>query len=103
MTENLSLFDLQEKIENQSLFDNTKSLSIKLDVVKMEFQEALTISWEELFEGYDRLYAITYSSGIDFVCALLRKFDHAEIIFGCDEVISYSLQEIVAYQLKTNN
>lgn len=101
MTENLSLFDLQEKIENQSLFDNTKSLSNKLDVVKMEFQEALTISWEELFEGYDRLYAITYSSGIDFVCALLRKFDHAEIIFGCDEVISYSLQEIVAYQLKT--
>ena len=28
-------------------------------------------------------------------------FTDAEIIFGCDEVISYSLQEIMAYQYKT--
>ena len=101
MTDNLSLFDFEEKTEEQCLFDNTKLLCNKIDVVKMEFQEAQTVSWEELFEGYDRLYAITYSSGIDFVCALMRKFEYAEIIFGCDEVISYSLQEIMAYQLKT--
>ena len=48
----------------------------------------------------DTLYAITYSSGIDFVYRLLDLFVQAEIIFGCDEVISYSLQEVMAYQCK---
>jgi hypothetical protein len=46
------------------------------------------------------LYAITYSSGIEFVYQLLNLFQEAEIIFGCDEVISYSLQEVMAYQCK---
>lgn len=31
---------------------------------------------------------------------LLDLFEQAEIIFGCDEVISYSLQEVMAYQCK---
>lgn len=43
----------------------------------------------------------TYSSGIGFVYQLLEMFQKAEIVFGCDEVISYSLQEIMAYQCKT--
>jgi hypothetical protein len=73
----------------------------RLDVVKAEYVGAETLSWEELFAGYDKLYAITYSSGVDFVCDLLRKFDKAEIIFGFDEIIAYTLQEIMAYQLKT--
>ena len=42
----------------------------------------------------------TYSSGINFVYQLLNCFENAEIIFGCDEVISYSLQEVMAYQCK---
>lgn len=72
-----------------------------LDVVKMEFLEAETLSWKELFSGFDTLHAITYSSGIGFVYQLLEMFQKAEIVFGCDEVISYSLQEIMAYQCKT--
>jgi hypothetical protein len=100
--------DTIAKTENLSLFDVTSNEQISLerangplDVVRAEFAGAETLSWDELFQGYDRLYAITYSSGIDFICKLLNKFDNAEIIFGFDEVISYSLQEIMAYQLKT--
>ncbi|MHC1693672.1 MAG: restriction endonuclease PLD domain-containing protein [Eubacteriales bacterium] len=100
MNDNYSLFDEQDEV-SQSLAVGGKSASKKLDVIKMDFQEALTLSWEELFDGFDKLYAITYSSGMDFICALLGKFKYAEIIFGCDEVMSYSLQEIMAYQLKT--
>lgn len=95
-SENLSLFDMPSN--GQMSLDHTSG---SVDVVRAEFVRAETLSWEELFDGYDILYAITYSSGTDFVCKLLKKFERAEIIFGFDEVISYSLQEIMAYQLKT--
>lgn len=82
----------------QCSFDLTNS---ELDIVRAEFLGVRTVSWEELFEGYDSLYAITYSSGIDFICKLLGKFNNAEIIFGCQDVMSYTLQEVMAYQVKT--
>lgn len=95
--ENLSLFNPQdnEALTTEKLYDVNS-----LDVVKMEFIEAETLSWKELFSGFDTLHAITYSSGIGFVYQLLEQFKTAEIVFGCDEVISYSLQEVMAYQCK---
>ena len=95
MNNNISLFDDVEMQESLTYS------SPKIDVVKMDFIEAQPLSWEDLFDGFDALHAITYSSGIDFICKLLAKFEKAEIIFGCDEVMSYSLQEIMAFQLKT--
>lgn len=92
--ENLSLFDVPE--EEQIPVQPTATL----DVVKMEFAGAEMLSWQELFSGFDTLHAITYSSGIDFVYQLIGLFEQAEILFGCDEVISYSLQEVMAYQCK---
>lgn len=88
MSENLSMFDLEE-------FPN------RIDVVKMEFIEAETVSWRELFSGFNKLHATTYSSGIGFVCELLDLFEYSEIIFGSQEVMTYSMQEVMAYQLKT--
>lgn len=92
-------------MENISFFDTVatempteKSVESKLDVAQMKFLGANKISWQELFSGFDELRAITFSSGIGFVCQLLEKFQKAEIIFGCDEVLSYSLQEVMAYQ-----
>lgn len=95
--ENLSLFDLQDDSVN-SIYNPFTDNS--LDIVKMDFVGAETLSWQELFSGFDELHAITYSSGIGFVYQLLKKFRSSEIIFGCDEVISYSLQEVMAYQCK---
>lgn len=94
---NLSLFNWESAEQEQMPQNNSGNL----DVVKMEFLEAETLSWKELFSGFDTLHAITYSSGIGFVYQLLEMFQKAEIVFGCDEVISYSLQEIMAYQCKT--
>lgn len=94
--ENLSLFHVSEPIQEQMRFQHTT-----LDVVKMEFSGAESLSWQELFSGFDTLHAITYSSGISFIYHLLDFFEKAEIIFGCDEVLSYSLQEVMAYQYKT--
>lgn len=95
--ENYSLFDQQENQEMQ--IEEFHSASA-LDVVKMEFLEAETMPWQDLFRGFNEIHAITYSSGIGFVYQLLSIFENAEIIFGCDEVISYSLQEVMAYQCK---
>ena len=72
----------------------------RLDVVKMEYVGSESITWRELFSGYDSIKAITFSSGIGFVYQLLDMFEDAEIIFGCEEVMSYTLQEIMAYQAK---
>lgn len=92
--EQLSMFDQSELI--QDTHD-----SPKLNIVKMEFQSAEAMTWQELFDSFDTIKAITYSSGIGFVYQMLRKLRDAEIIFGCDEVISYSFEEIMAYQSKT--
>ena len=71
-------------IEMPTLFDTSvlQAASNKIDVVKMN------------------LHAITFSSGVKFVFRLLEMFQKAEIIFGCEAVMSYSLQEIMAYQSK---
>jgi len=89
-----TLEDMQE-IKKESTFNG------QLDVVKAEFVSAESLSWQELFQGYNKLYAITYSSGISFVCKLLELFDESEIIFGSKEVMSFTFQEIAAYQTKT--
>lgn len=94
--ENLSMFGMIEEAQTQE----KNSRHGNLDVVKMEFSGAETVSWQDLFSGFDTLHAITYYSGIGFVYRLLDLFEQAEIIFGCDEVISYSLQEVMAYQCK---
>lgn len=95
--ENLSFFDKEEPVQQQMNLNSPGAL----DVVRLEFSGAETTSWQELFSGFDTLHAITYSSGIGFVYQLLDLFQNAEILFGCDEVISYSLQEVMAYQCKT--
>lgn len=88
---NLSFFEtdnIQEQFESSN----------KLDVVKMEYLCAETIEWKDLFYGFDKLHAITFSSGVNFVYRLLDMFEYSEIIFGCENVISYNMSEIIAYQ-----
>lgn len=86
---------------NYDLFGIMPENSQKIDVVKMDFLEASTTTWQELFRGYNKLYAITYSSGIGFVNELLKLFDYSEIIFGFDGVMSYDVKEVIAYQQAT--
>ncbi len=87
--DNLSMFDILEPAE---------ALGPKLDVVKLAYISAESMTWKELFTGYNELHAITFSSGINFVYALLELFEKVEIIFGNEMAMSYSMQEIMAYQ-----
>lgn len=88
---------------NLSLFENEDGSEEiieepGIDVVKMQYLDAQTLEWKELFEGFDKLYAITFSSGINFVYRLLDMFEYSEVIFGCENIISFSMSEIIAYQ-----
>lgn len=89
----LSLFDIFEE-EGKEVVEN------KLNVVKADFIASEKMAWKELFSGYNKLWAITYSSGINFVYSLLDMFEYAEVIFGCEKVISHSMHDIIAYQNK---
>ena len=86
--------------DNYSIFDieQSQNVSKKIDVLQLSYIGADHVTWQELFEGYDDLKAITFSSGISFVYRLLEMFDKAEIIFGCEDVMSYELHEIMAFQ-----
>ena len=96
----------QDGFDTISLFDmgddclGGSTTGAKLDVVKLNYDSAESVTWQELFEGFNTLRAITFSSGVNFVYKLLGMFDSAEIIFGCEAVMSYTLQEVMAYQDK---
>ena len=80
---------------NLPLFDNYEQEimpSRKIDVLKLSYISSESLSWQELFTGYSELYAITFSSGINFVYTLLDMFEKAEIIFGNESAMSYSMQ-----------
>lgn len=96
--ENLSMFDFMEDEKDTQI--KKTAIGSRIDVVKMEFAGAETVEWTDLFAGFQEIHAITYSSGIDFIYHLLDMFEKAEIIFGCEAVMSYTLQEVMAYQGK---
>ena len=86
--------------EQASIFDlgiDDKS-DKKLNVVEAEFKNVHAMNWDNLFKGYDELYAITYSSGIDFISRVLPDFRYAEIIFGCEKIIDDNVAMIMSVQ-----
>lgn len=96
MDEQLSLFG----DEPANAAQQTVNSNGKLTVTQLAFVEGTEMTWKELFSGFDSLYAITYSSGLGFVTELVNLFENAEIIFGCEQVMSYTLSEIMAFQAK---
>ncbi len=87
----ISIFDLNEK-------EKERIDSSYLPVVKAKFIEKEKKTWLELFEGYDEIYAITFSSGLGFVCNLLKKYDYAEVIFGREDIVGKGLATVMAVE-----
>ena len=100
MEDNVSFFD-NERTDTGENGTVNFSAGGMIEAVQMSFLGADVISWKDMFKGFNRMYAIIYSSGMGFACSLISMFDYAEVIFGSDEVMTYSMQEIMAYQEKT--
>ncbi len=91
--EQLSLFDFSE---DQKLDDQTDVLA----VVNAKFLSAEKKNWNDLFDGFNEIYAITFSSGIDFVSKVLEKYDYGEVVFGSEEVLDDNVAAVMALQAK---
>ena len=88
--EQINLLDNEEVILNQN----------NIDFIKSELIEVNSSTWEEMFDGFDEIKAITFSSGIDFMVKLLSKFEHGEVIFGNRIVVNNDIAFIMAYEEK---
>ncbi|MBQ8317600.1 MAG: phospholipase D family protein [Lachnospiraceae bacterium] len=88
--EQLTLFDFDEGL--------TVDASRKLQVVQAKFIQSRELSWQELFDGFDEMYVITFSSGLRFMEQLIDRFDYTEIIFGCEGLVDDSLATIMAVE-----
>ena len=94
MEEQLSLFD----IEPQQM-DSVCCGS--LHIVKAMFESVECLGYQKLFEGFDELYGITFSSGIPFMEKVFENFEHVDMIFGCEGVLSDDLATIISAQVCT--
>lgn len=87
----LSLLDfVPEQVED--------SKSGRLEIINANFISTDNVSWRELFEGFDSLYGITYSSGIYFMEKVMDMFSHVEMIFGCEVTVSDEIAAILSFQ-----
>ncbi len=92
--------NMNENINLLSMFDeNNNMLSDEgtIKVMNLDYISSEITNWEELFKGYSTLYAVTYSSSIDFITKLLPLFEEVEIIFGFEKILK-GLDDIMAYQ-----
>ena len=87
-------------IEQFSLFQNTNNNDNPLEVVKMSFIDKSYVSPKELFQGFNHLYAITFSYGLSFIEDIIEYFDTAEIILGCEAMVKYDLKTVMAFQTR---
>ena len=94
MDNQMSLFDLVPT-QMESMANGN------LSIVKAEFKEAVKTGWHELFDGFDELYGITFSSGVQFMEKVFDSFEHVEMIFGCEGVMSDDLATIISAQIKS--
>ncbi len=87
----LSLFDTLLK-------DEVMPSKPPISAVKAQFICSEQKNWKDLFEGFDEIRVITFSSGLDFTADLLRLFKYAEVIFGCEDIIGNSMSTILSVE-----
>ena len=94
MSNQMSFMDMLEP-------ESIASGSSGLKVVKAGYLGTVNTGWTELFSGFDELHVITFSSGMDFVDRVIDRFRYAEIIFGCENVMSDEMTAIIAMQIES--
>lgn len=70
----------------------------QFQVVHAKFESTSKENWKSLFEGYNELYGITFSSGIQFMEKVMDMFDYVEMVFGCEGVLSDDVAAIMSIE-----
>ncbi|AUW92653.1 hypothetical protein BXT84_00700 [Sulfobacillus thermotolerans] len=82
--------------ETLSLFDEAAQPA--LTVVQARFLGETAASLADLFSGFDTLQALTYSSSVPMIAAILPWFRHVDIVFGYDEIVPQDVRQLMALQ-----
>ena len=69
-----------------------------LEVMQMHCDGKTNTNADEIFSGYDHLYAITFSYGLNFIGHIISNFKTADIILGCAPLVKYDAMEVIAFQ-----
>ena len=59
-----------------------------LTVFRAQLLGSEQTAWPELFSGYSKLKAITFSSSLDFLLRFVPQFEDVEIVFGSERILS---------------
>ena len=79
-----------------------------VNVITANFTAPTNISYLDLFEGYDELYAINFITNLDFLAEIMQFFTKIEIIFGNPSIIptrldtTFAMQRDALYELYKN-
>lgn len=90
-----------EIIQLDFLGESNKPEKQEIDFSEVRFITGMTTTAEERFSGFTHLRAITFSYGVSFIESIARHFQDAEIIFGCEALLKYDIEEIMAFQDQT--
>lgn len=82
--------------ETLSLFDDASQPA--LTVVQARFLEQTAASLADLFSAFDTLQALTYSSSVPAIAAILPWFRHVDIVFGYEEIVPQDVRQLMALQ-----
>ena len=84
-----------------SLFDDYNGKRFNeavLDVMEVKCVSSELTDYKALFTGFKYLYAVTFSYGLKFIDEISDYFEKVEVILGCEALIKYDIQEIMAFQ-----
>ena len=69
-----------------------------INVVIAKYVDTVETTWQELFSGYDEVYALTYSIGMNQVENLMEHFLRGEVIIGSPSQVRALPAQILAEQ-----
>lgn len=75
-----------------------ESLDEIINVSKMSYIESNSLTWRDLFRGFNDIKVITFSYGLKFIETVMHLFNTGEIIIGCENLINKSAAELFAIQ-----
>jgi len=84
--QNMSLFDTEIDAP-ASLFSNQAPAG-EFTVFRAQLLGSEQTAWPKLFEGFQTLKAITFSSSLEFLIRFIPQFVDAEIVFGSERILS---------------
>lgn len=85
--------------ENIDLFGGIDN-NICVPIINMKFLGTKDYTYNELFDGFDTLRVITFSTSLSFINEIIEKFLDVEIVLGC-EGVNTSVEAVAGFQEKS--